>query len=157
MLIKSNRFLLILCVIFLSVIVLVGCSNDSMINVNYIEIGHNKNIIENKSSLIYSKNELYDFVDSNEVDKFEKYNDEFFTKKSIIIFINFETSSGNRSVIKSYKINNNEINIIVETEDYGQILSIAYYYYILEVDKDAVAGVKKINIIKNGENINTIY
>ncbi|MDY2888767.1 MAG: hypothetical protein SOU19_04290 [Candidatus Caccosoma sp.] len=45
------------------------------------------------------------------------------------------------------------INIIVETTHEGQIANIAYYYFILELNKDEASKIEKIVITKNGTTI----
>ena len=87
----------------------------------------------------------------------EKYDNAFFENNSVIVFKNVETSSGNRSIIDSYDIENEIVTINVKTVDYGEICVLSCWWFILELDKNEVADIETIKIIKNGKEISHSY
>ncbi len=129
-----------------------NCSSKKEVVANYIETYFSSDDYEKKGIIINNKNELLDYILKSDIDKFEKYTDDFFKSKSLIIFIDVEGSSANKT-IKDYSIMKKTINIIVETTHEGQIANIAYYYFILELNKDEASKIEKIVITKNGTTI----
>ena len=139
---------MIICILFFG-----SCSSKKEVVANYIETYFSSDDYDQKGIIINNKNELLDYILKSDIDKFEKYTDDFFTSKSLIIFIDVEGSSANKTIIKDYSIKKKTINIIVETTHEGQIANIAYYYFILELNKDEASKIEKIVITKNGTTI----
>ena len=83
----------------------------------------------------------------------EKYNEDFFKTKSLLVFKIFEESGGNRSEIESYEIIDKTINVYVETKQYGNTTDIKIWCFILELSKEEVETFGNVKIFKNGEEI----
>ena len=158
MLIKSNRLLLILCAIFLSVIVLVGCSNVEdgyTVKANYVETYFYEDANNGQLNMLDNYSALVTFLGN---DTPNKYNDSFFERNSLLIFRVVESSDGNRSKIKSYTIIDKELNVYIETEIYGDTCAEGHWWFILELSKTEVNNIENVKIFKNNDEIikNTI-
>lgn len=136
--------------IFLSIF-MGGCSSNTEIDSEYIRFYPDKDVVDKKPALINSRIELDEFLEVSNALEFEKFNDNYFTNNSLIIFIDFESSSSNISKIVSYSIQGNEITLDIETESYGQILDVAYYYFVLKMPKNITSDISTITINKNGK------
>lgn len=128
-----------------------GCSSNTEIDSECIRFYPDKDVVDKKPALINSRIELDEFLEVSNVLEFEKFDDNYFTNNSLIIFIDFESSSSNISKIVSYSIQGNEITLNIETESYGQILDVAYYYFVLKMPKNITSDISTITINKNGK------
>lgn len=136
--------------IFLSIF-MGGCSSNTEIDSEYIRFYPDKDVVDKKPALINSRIELDEFLEVSNALEFEKFDDNYFTNNSLIIFIDFESSSSNISKIVSYSIQGNEITLNIETKSYGQILDVAYYYFALKMPKNITSDISTITINKNGK------
>lgn len=136
--------------IFLSIF-MGGCSSNTEIDSEYIRFYPDKDVVDKKPALINSRIELDEFLEVSNALEFEKFDDNYFTNNSLIIFIDFESSSSNISKIVSYSIQGNEITFNIETKSYGQILDVAYYYFALKMPKNITSDISTITINKNGK------
>lgn len=128
-----------------------GCSSNTEIDSEYIRFYPDKDVVDKKPALINSRIELDEFLEVSNALEFEKFDDNYFTNNSLIIFIDFESSSSNISKIVSYSIQGNEIKLNIETKSYGQILDVAYYYFVLKMPKNITSDISTITINKNGK------
>lgn len=120
----------------------------------YIRINYEDNTVDGEFSIIDNYNDLNKLLND---DAPEKYDNAFFENNSLIVFKNVETSSGNRSIIDSYDIENEIITINVKTVEYGEICVMSCWWFILELDKNEVVDIETVKIIKNGKKISHSY
>lgn len=120
----------------------------------YIRTNYEDNTVDGEFGIIDNYSDLIKLLND---DVPEKYNIAFFENNSLIVFKNVETSSGNRSVIDSYDIENKIITVNVKTVEYGEICVMSSWWFILELDKNAVADIETVKIIKNGKEISQSY
>lgn len=152
---KSNtiKLFLILGAILFSFIGAVGCSNTTVNSVNATYIStyfKDDDGIDGEFEVI---NNHIDLVSLLETDVPEKYNEEFFKTKSLLVFKIVESSGGNRSEIESYRIDDNTLNVYVKTKLYGDTTDMGYWWFILELSKEEVETFESIKIFKNGDEI----
>ena len=148
---KTIKLFLILGVILFSLVGVVGCSNPTVndnINATYIrtsvEIGEGNN----QFKVVNNHSDLVTLLENNTP---EKYNEDFFKTKSLLVFEIFEESGGNRSEIESYEIIDKTINVYVETKQYGDTTDIGIWCFILELSNEEVETFDNVKIFKNGE------
>ena len=148
---KTIKLFLILGVILFSLFGVVGCTNPTgsdNINATYIrtsvEIGEGNN----QFKVVNNHSDLVTLLENNTP---EKYNEDFFKTKSLLVFEIFEESGGNRSEIESYEIIDKTINVYVETKQYGDTTDIGIWCFILELSNEEVETFDNVKIFKNGE------
>lgn len=120
----------------------------------YVRTDYEGNTVDGEFGIIDNYNDLIKLLND---DTPEKYDNAFFKNNSLIVFKNVETSSGNRSIIDSYDIENEIITINVKTVEYGEICVMSCWWFILELDKNEVADIETVKIIKNGKEISHSY
>ena len=123
-------------------------SNSS--NATYIETYFEDDDVEGQFEVV--KNHI-DLVTLLENDTPEKYNEDFFEDKSLLVFKIVESSGGNKSVIESYIINDKTLNVYVKTKQYGDTADMGYWWFILELNKEESENFESIKIFKNGNEI----
>ena len=149
---KVSKVALLIGILFLS-ISFTGCNRNKKEvseNIKYELIGISSYDYSNKRKAIQinTTSELNDYVYITDSQKFSKYDEKYFLNNSIILFYDVESSGGNKTKITSYQISNNIITINVETYEYGLTCDMAYYLFVLELDKEEV---NFININKDGK------
>ena len=150
---KTIKLFLILGVILFSLVGLVGCSNPTVSdNVNATYINTNVEIYEENNQFVVVNNQM-DLLALLENNTPEKYNEDFFKTKSLLVFEILEESGGNRSEIESYEIMDKTLNVYVETKQYGDTTDIGIWCFILELNKKEVETFESIKIFKNGDEI----
>lgn len=151
---KNNtiKLFLILGAIFFSFIGAVGCSNTTVnsVNATYISTHFESDDVAGEFEVI---NNHIDLVTLLETDVPEKYNEEFFKTKSLLVFKIVESSGGNRSEIESYVIDDKTLNVYVKTKLYGDTTDMGYWWFILELSKEEVETFESVKIFKNGDEI----
>ncbi len=150
---KFTKLFLILGVILFSLVGVVGCSNptgSNSINATYIGTYFEDDNIDGQFKVV---NNHIDLVTLLENDTPEKYNDDFFETKSLLVFKIVESSGGNKSEIESYEIIDNTLNVYVKTKQYENTDDVGYWWFILELSKDEVGNFDNVKIFKNGEEI----
>lgn len=150
---KAIKLFLILGVILFSLVGVVGCSNptgSNSINATYIGTYFEDDNIDGQFKVV---NNHIDLVTLLENDTPEKYNDNFFETKSLLVFKIVESSSGNKSEIESYTINDKTLNVYVKTKQNGDVCEEGHWWFILELSKDEVGNFDNVKIFKNGEEI----
>ena len=150
---KTIKLFIILGVILFSLVGVVGCTKPTgsdNVNATYIrtsvEIGEGNN----QFKVVNNHSDLVTLLENNTP---EKYNEDFFKTKSLLVFEIFEESGGNRSEIESYEIIDKTINVYVETKQYGATTDIGIWCFILELSNEEVETFENVNIFKNGEEI----
>lgn len=150
---KTIKLFLILGAILFSLVGVVGCSNPTVSdNVNATYINTNVEIDEENNQFVVVNNHM-DLLALLENNTPEKYNEDFFKTKSLLVFEILEESGGNRSEIESYEIMDKTLNVYVETKQYGATTDIGIWCFILELSKEEVETFENVNIFKNGEEI----
>ena len=150
---KTIKFFLILGVILFSLVGVVGCSNptgSNSINATYIRTHFEEDDIDGQLEIINNHIDLITLLENNIP---EKYDDNFFETKSLLVFKIVESSGGNKSEIESYIINDKILNVYVKTKQYGDTTDMGYWWFILELNKKEVNTFENVNILKNGEEI----
>lgn len=150
---KTIKLFLILGVILFSLIGVVGCSNPTVsdnVNATYIRTHFEDD--EGNCEFKVVNNHI-DLVSLLEDDAPEKYDDNFFETKSLLVFKIVESSGGNKSEIESYEIIDKTLNLYVKTKQYGETCDMGYWWFILELSKEEVETFENVNIFKNGEEI----
>lgn len=150
---KKIKLFLILGVILFSLVGVVGCTNPTgsdIINATYIKTSVEIGEGNNQFKVVNNRIDLVTLLEDNTP---EKYNEDFFKTKSLLVFKIFEESGGNRSEIESYKIIDKTINVYVETKQHGATTDIGIWCFILELSKEEVETFENVNIFKNGEEI----
>jgi len=127
---------------------------ESRINSIYIKLNCSK--IEDDLTIVNAKKQLLEYLQFKDIknDRLNKYDDTFFESKSLIIFTNFEESSENESIISSYTIESNIITINIDTIKESDNGMMSYGYFILELSKNEIKSISKVNIVKNGYQLN---
>ncbi len=149
MLRKFNKLFLVLGVI-LFIFVCPGCTISRNVNATYIETSFKDDTLEGQFDFVDNHSDLALLLKN---DMPEKYNESFFDESSLLIFKIFESSQGNKSEITSYKIKNRTITINVKTTEFGEILLVGHWWFILELKKEEVKKIDIVKIIKNDEKI----
>ena len=135
---KTIKLFLIFGVILFSLVGVVGCTNPTgSDNVNATYINTNIEIDEGNNQFVVVNNHM-DLLTLLEHNTPEKYNEDFFKTKSLLVFEIFEESGGNRSEIESYEIIDKTLNVYVETKQYGDTTDIGIWCFILELGKEEV-------------------
>lgn len=150
---KIIKLFLIFGVILFSLVGVVGCSNptgSNSINATYISTHFEEDDIDGQFEIINTHTDLVSLLEN---DTPEKYNDKFFETKSLLVFKIVESSSGNKSEIESYIINDKILNVYVKTKQYGDTTDMGYWWFILELNKKEVKTIENVKILKNGEEI----
>lgn len=150
---KTIKLFLILGVIFFSLVGVVGCSNPTgsdNVNATYIRTHFEDDEGNGEFKVV---NNHIDLVSLLEDDAPEKYNDNFFETKSLLVFKIVESSGGNKSEIESYEIIDKTLNVYVKTKLYGDTCDMGYWWFILELSNEEVETFENVNIFKNGEEI----
>ena len=150
---KTIKLFLILGVILFSLVGVVGCSNPTgsdNVNATYIRTHFEDD--EGNCEFKVVNNHI-DLVSLLEDDAPEKYDDNFFETKSLLVFKIVESSGGNKSEIESYEIIDKTLNVYVKTKQYGETCDMGYWVFILELSKDEVNKFDGIRIFKDGEEI----
>lgn len=150
---KTIKFFLILGVILFSLVGVVGCSNptgSNSINATYIRTHFEEDDIDGQLEIINNHIDLITLLENNIP---EKYDDNFFETKSLLVFKIVESSGGNKSEIESYIINDKILNVYVKTKQYGDTTDMGYWWFILELNKKEVNTFENVKILKNGEEI----
>lgn len=150
---KTIKLFLILGVIIFSLVGVVGCTNPTgsdNVNATYIKTSIEIGEESNQFKVVNNHIDLITLLENKTP---EKYNEDFFKTKSLLVFKIFEESGGNRSEIESYKIIDKTINVYVETKQYGNITDIGIWCFILELGKEEVETFENVKIFKNGEEI----
>lgn len=150
---KTIKFFLILGVILFSLVGVVGCSNptgSNSINATYIRTYFEEDDIDGQLEIINNHIDLITLLENNIP---EKYDDNFFETKSLLVFKIVESSGGNKSEIESYIINDKILNVYVKTKQYGDTTDMGYWWFILELNKKEVNTFENVKILKNGEEI----
>ena len=134
--------------IFFSLVGVVGCSNptgSNSVNATYIETYFENDDINGQFKVVNNHLDLVTLLDSEAP---EKYNDNFFKTKSLLVFKIVESSGGNKSEIESYMINDKTLNVYVKTKQYGNTADMGYWWFILELSKDEISNIDNIKILK---------
>ena len=150
---KTIKLFLILGVILFSLVGVVGCTNPTgsdNVNATYIKTSVEIGEENNQFKVVNNHSDLVTLLKNNTP---EKYNEDFFKTKSLLVFKIFEESGGNRSEIESYEIIDKTINVYVETIQYGATTDIGIWCFILELSKEEVENFESIKIFKNGNEI----
>lgn len=150
---KTIKLFLILGVILFSLVGVVGCSNPTgsdNVNATYIKTSVEIGEENNQFKVVNNHSDLVTLLKNNTP---EKYNEDCFKTKSLLVFEIFEESGGNRSEIESYEIIDKTINVYVETKQYGDTTDIGIWCFILELSKDEVNKFDGIRIFKDDEQI----
>ena len=150
---KTIKLFLILGVILFSLVGVVGCTNPTgsdNVNATYIKTSVEIGEENNQFKVVNNHSDLVTLLKNNTP---EKYNEDFFKTKSLLVFKIFEESGGNRSEIESYEIIDKTINVYVETKQYGATTDIGIWCFILELSKEEVENFESIKIFKNGNEI----
>lgn len=150
---KTIKLFIILGVILFSLVGVVGCTNPTgsdNVNATYIKTSVEIGEGNNQFKVVNNHSDLVTLLENNTP---EKYNEDFFKTKSLLVFEIFEESGGNRSAIESYEIIDKTINVYVETKQYGDTTDIGIWCFILELSNEEVETVENVNILKNGEEI----
>ena len=150
---KTIKFFLILGVILFSLVGVVWCSNptgSNSINARYIRTHFEEDDIDGQLEIINNHIDLITLLENNIP---EKYDDNFFETKSLLVFKIVESSGGNKSEIESYIINDKILNVYVKTKQYGDTTDMGYWWFILELNKKEVNTFENVKILKNGEEI----
>ena len=150
---KFAKLFLILGVILFSLGGVVGCSksgDNNSVYATYISTYFEDDHIDGQFKIV---NNHIDLVTLLENDTPEKYNDNFFENKSLLVFKIVELSGGNKSEIESYEIIDKTLNVYVKTKQYGDTADMGYWWFILELSKDEVGNFDNVKIFKNGEEI----
>lgn len=149
---KTIKLFLMLGVILFSLIGVVGCTNPNgsgSINATYIRTDFDDDI-DGQIEII---NTYTDLISLLENDAPEKYDDNFFETKSLLVFKIVESSGGNKSEIESYEIIDKTLNVYVKIKQYGDTADLGYWWFILELNKKEVENFENVKIYKNGEEI----
>ena len=150
---KTIKLFLIFGMILFSLVGVVGCTNPTgSDNVNATYINTYIEIDEGNNQFVVVNNHM-DLLTLLEHNTPEKYNEDFFKTKSLLVFEIFEESGGNRSEIESYEIIDKTLNVYVETKQYGDTTDIGIWCFILELGKEEVETFENVKIFKNGEEI----
>ena len=150
---KTIKLFLMLGVILFSLVGVVGCSNptgSNSINATYIRTHFEEDDIDGQLEIINNHIDLITLLENNIP---EKYDDNFFETKSLLVFKIVESSGGNKSEIESYIINDKILNVYVKTKQYGDTTDMGYWWFILELNKKEVNTFENVKILKNGEEI----
>lgn len=150
---KIIKLFLILGVILFSLVGVVGCSNPTVsdnVNATYIRTHFEDD--EGNCEFKVVNNHI-DLVSLLEDDAPEKYDDNFFETKSLLVFKIVESSGGNKSEIESYEIIDKTLNVYVKTKQYGETCDMGYWWFILELNKEEFETFESIKIFKNGDEI----
>lgn len=150
---KTIKLFLILGVILFSLFGVVGCSNPTVsdnVNATYIRTHFEDD--EGNCEFKVVNNHI-DLVSLLEDDAPEKYDDNFFETKSLLVFKIVESSGGNKSEIESYENIDKTLNVYVKTKQYGETCDMGYWWFILELNKEEFETFESIKIFKNGDEI----
>ena len=150
---KFTKLFLMLGVILLSLVGVVGCSksdDNNSVDATYISTYFEDDHIDGQFKIV---NNHIDLVTLLENDPPEKYNDNFFESKSLLVFKIVESSGGNKSEIESYEIIDKTLNVYVKTKQYGDTADMGYWWFILELSKEEVETFDNVKIFKNDEEI----
>ena len=150
---KTIKLFLILGVILFSLVGVVGCTNPTgsdNVNATYIKTSVEIGKGNNQFKVVNNRIDLVTLLENNTP---EKYNEDFFKTKSLLVFEIFEESGGNRSEIESYEIMDKTLNVYVKIKQYGVTTDIGIWCFILELSKEEVETFDNVNIFKNGEEI----
>ena len=141
------RLFVLLGVMLFTLVALVGCYNpdDNEVNATYIQTLEAANadapfkVVKNRSDLVALLKD----------DAPAKYDADFFATKSLLVFAIVEPSSGNRSEIESYTIEDKTLNVYIETKQYGTDIAFGHWWFLLELSKAEVRAFKNVEVIKN--------
>ena len=150
---KTIKLFIILGVILFSLVGVVGCTNPTgsdNVNATYIKTSVEIGKGNNQFKVVNNRIDLVTLLENNTP---EKYNEDFFKTKSLLVFEIFEESGGNRSEIESYEIMDKTLNVYVKIKQYGVTTDIGIWCFILELSKEEVETFDNVNIFKNGEEI----
>lgn len=125
-------------------------TDNNIINATYISTYFVDDDIDGQFEII---NKHIDLITLLENDVPEKYDNNFFETKSLLVFKIVESSGGNKSEIESYIINDKTLNVYVKTKQYGDTADMGYWWFILELNKKEVENFENVKIYKNGEEI----
>ena len=115
---KTIKLFLILGVILFSLVGVVGCTNPTgsdNVNATYIKTSVEIGKGNNQFKVVNNRIDLVTLLENNTP---EKYNEDFFKTKSLLVFEIFEESGGNRSEIESYEIMDKTLNVYVKIKQY---------------------------------------
>ena len=122
---------------------------NNSINVTYIRTHFFEDEdVDGQYKVINNHNDLVTLLQNDTPDK---YNEDFFETKSLLVFKIVESSGGNKSEIESYEIKYKKLSVYVKTKQYGATCDMGYWWFILELAKEEVVNLKNIKIFKNGE------
>jgi|GEM_PF-1925840 len=141
------RLFLLLCVIIFTLVALVGCYNpdDNEVNATYIQTLEAANA-DTPFKVVKNRSDLVTLLKS---DTPEKYDDDFFATKSLCILKIVEPSIGNISEIESYTIEDETLNVYIETKQYGTDFAFGHWWFILELSKAKVGAFENVKVFKN--------
>ena len=135
--------------ICLFLIILTGCSSlNSKINCYRVRYEYTMNHV----FIVNTLDDYKHFINDDTLRK--EIKEEYFEKNSLLMFPLTEPSGSYEVAVKSYKIENNFLNIEVETK----IPSIgtndmAYYMVVIEVSNEEIKDLKVARVYENGNQI----
>lgn len=101
-------------------------------------------------SVVNNRSDLVTLIDD---DVTEKYDDDFFKKRSVLVFRVVESSGGNISVIESYEIKDGTLFVNIKQKKQGFSMDMQDWLYILTLSNKEVAAFENIRIFRDGKEI----
>ena len=116
-------------VILFNIFIFNGCFNNNL-KVTYISTNFDADSKTNQINII---DNYFSLVDLLKNDTPNKYNDSFFKKNYLLVFKNIESNQTNTSEISSYSIDNETLNVYIETKQVKNDNKSGHWWFILEL------------------------
>ena len=143
---KKILFIILISLMFLS------CSEKYYEdNVFYYETSYWSKDLENQSIfIINSKNKLEEYVNNDLNSLNEKYSEDYFKDKAIVIIHIVESSGSNSLKLKSFNINNGILDVVVKRFTPGPneagTCDIKYHHIVVEISKEQALSIDDYEI-----------
>lgn len=146
---KFKKLFLMFSVILFNIFIFNGCFNNNL-KVTYISTNFDADSKINQINII---DNYFSLVDLLKNDTPNKYNDSFFKKNYLLVFKNIESNQTNTSEISSYSIDNETLNVYIETKQVKNDNKSGHWWFILELKNNEFDNYEIIKIFKNGNEI----
>ena len=146
---KFKKLFLMFSVILFNIFIFNGCFNNNL-KVTYISTNF---AADSKTNQINIIDNYFSLVDLLKNDTPNKYNDSFFKNNYLLVFKNIESNQTNTSEISSYSIDNETLNVYIETKQVKNDNKSGHWWFILELKNNEFDNYEIIKIFKNGNEI----
>lgn len=148
---NSVKVFLIFCILFFSISTLASCKNQKKVDFDY---GIGEITSENEDLIMFVKNK--EDVKINKIILDSKYDDNFFSKKSLIVIGIKTKTSGEKINEINIERDNKQLNVNINAT-VGIHDALGFVSLILEVNKSDVNNAESIKINTNLNRFQTCY